>query len=53
MMHEIPEDRRSHVQVYLHKIQAPAFLQLNSLTPKMEMVEAHTVYICLPLNFSF
>ena len=53
MMHEIPEECRSHVQVYLHKIQATAFLQLKCLPPTMEVVEVNAIYICLTLNFSF
>jgi hypothetical protein len=53
MLCEIPEERISYVQVYLHKIQATAFLQLKSLPPKMEVVEVNTFYICLPLHFSF
>jgi len=52
MMHEIPEEHGAHVQVYLHKIQATAFLQLKSLPPTMEVDEVNTIYICLPLNFS-
>ena len=53
MMHEIPEEHRAHVQVYLHKIPATAFLQLKNLPPTMEVDEVNTVYNCLPLKFSF
>ena len=45
MMHEISEERRSHVQACLHKLQATAFLQLKSLSPTLELVEVYTIYM--------